>query len=83
MINLLLDKKIEVPTIAGDKLKVDVPKGFNLKENLMIKGEGMPRFGLLTGEGRGNLIVDMKIKTPKKMSAKVKKILEDLENEVD
>ncbi len=83
MIDLLLDKKIEVPIIAGDKLKVDVPKGFNLKENLIIKREGMPRFGLLTGEGRGNLIIDMEIKTPKKMSAKVKKILEDLENEVD
>jgi molecular chaperone DnaJ len=76
MLDLLLDKKLEVPTIAGNKLKVDVPRGFNLKENLTIKGEGMPK---INGFGKGDLIVDMEIKTPKKISAKLKKALEDSE----
>lgn len=80
MIDLLLDKKLEVPTIAGNKLMVDVPKGFNIKENLVVRGEGMPK---INGFGKGDLIVDMEIKTPKKMSAKTKKILEDLGGEVE
>ena len=34
VIDLLLGKKIEVPTIAGGKTSIEVPAGFNLKENL-------------------------------------------------
>jgi molecular chaperone DnaJ len=80
MVDLLLDKKLEVPTIAGNKLKADIPKGFNIKENLVIKGEGMPK---INGFGKGNLIVDMEIKTPKKISAKLKKALEELSEDID
>ncbi len=90
IIDLLLEKKIEIPTISGNPegkqssygagfLKVEVPSNFNLKNNLRIPGEGMPRFG---GHGRGDLIVELEIKTPKKLSAKAKKILEELEKEL-
>ncbi len=74
--DLLLGKKIEVPTIAGGKLKVEIPAHFNLKEPLRIPGEGMPRFGSF---GRDDLLVDFIIKAPKKLDPKVKKILEELE----
>ncbi len=80
IIDLLLNKKIEIPTISGNKLKIEIPAGFNLKENLKIPEEGMPHF---SGFGRGDLIVELSIKTPKKLSAKIKKILEDLENELE
>jgi len=40
----------------------------------------MPHFG---SYGRGDLIVELTIKTLKKLSAKAKKILEDLERELD
>jgi len=47
----------------------------------------MPRFGATPfggqGFGRGDLIVELKVKTPKKISPKAKKILEDLEKEID
>jgi molecular chaperone DnaJ len=79
IIDLLLEKKIEIPTISGNTLKAEVPGGFNLKDNLRIHGEGMPRFG---GHGRGDLIAELEIKTPKKLSAKAKKILEELEKEM-
>ena len=78
VLDLVLGKKIEVPTIAGGKISIEVPTGFNLKENLRIAGEGMPRFG---SYGRGDLLVNFIIKAPKKPSAKAKKILEDLERE--
>ncbi|MFA5098751.1 MAG: DnaJ C-terminal domain-containing protein [Candidatus Paceibacterota bacterium] len=80
MVDLLLGKKIDIPTISGNKLKVEIPVDFDLKDNLKIRGEGMPKFG---GFGRGDLIVELKIKTPKKVSAKAKKILEDLDKEIE
>ncbi len=80
IIDLLLEKKIEIPTISGNRLKTEIPAGFDLKNNLKISGEGMTRFG---GFGRGDLIVELTIKTSKKLSAKAKKILECLEGEID
>ncbi|MGC9599480.1 MAG: molecular chaperone DnaJ [Minisyncoccia bacterium] len=76
VIHLLLGKKIEVPTISGGKIAVEIPAHFNLKDNLRIPGEGMPRFG---SYGRGDLFVNFIIKAPKKLSANAKKLLEDLE----
>ena len=78
ILDLVLGKKIEIPTIAGGKVSIEIPAGFNLKENLRVAGEGMPRFG---SYGRGDLLVNFIIKAPKKPSAKMKKILEDLERE--
>jgi molecular chaperone DnaJ len=76
VIDLLLGKKVDVPTIAGGKLKVEIPPHFNLKEPLRIPGEGMPRFGSF---GRDDLLVDFIIKAPKKLDAKTAKLLEELE----
>jgi molecular chaperone DnaJ len=80
LIDLLLGRRIEVPTISGSKLKIEIPHNFDLKNNLRIPGEGMPHFG--TGQ-RGDLFLEIKIKTPKKLSAQAKKILEDLEKEIE
>lgn len=76
-IDLLLGKKIEIPSIKGQGIKVELPSNFNLKENLRIPGEGMPRFGSF---GRGDLLVDFTIKTPKKVDAELRKILEKYED---
>src|SRR5258708_10166574 len=76
--DLLLSKKIEIPTIGGGKSSIEIPAHFNLKENLRCPGEGMPRFG---GYGRGDLLVNFVIKAPKKLDSKAKKILEELEKE--
>lgn len=75
IVDLLLGEKIEVPTIAGGKIAVEIPAGFNLKDNLRIPGEGMPHFGAY---GRGDLFVNFIVKAPKKLSAKAKKLLEEL-----
>lgn len=79
-IDLLLGKKIEIPMISVNKLKVEIPANFDLKNPLRIPGEGMPKF---SGYGRGDLIVDLSVKTPKKLNEKVRKILEDLEEEIE
>jgi molecular chaperone DnaJ len=79
LVNVLLGKKIEVPTISGGKVAVEIPANFNLKDHLRIAGEGMPRFG---SYGRGDLLVNFIIKAPKHPGSKAKKLLEDLEKEV-
>jgi molecular chaperone DnaJ len=78
--DLLLGKKIEVPTIEGKKITVEIPAGFNLKDYLRISREGMPRFGVgqsMFAANRGDLLVDFIIKAPKP-NGKLRKILEDL-----
>ncbi len=80
VIHLLLGKKIEIPTIAGNKIQIEVPIDFALKDHFRIHGEGMPYFG---AAGRGDLVVEFKVKTPKKLSPKAKKILEELDKEVE
>ena len=80
MLALILNKKISIPTISGEKLNIEIPKDFDVKNNLRIGGEGMPR---LNSFGRGDLIVELTIKTPKKLSPKAKKLLEELEKEME
>ena len=74
VIDLLLGKKIEVPTISGGHVKVEIPAGFDLKERLRIPGEGMPRLGSF---GRGDLLVEFIIKAPKKADTRLRKLLEE------
>lgn len=79
LIDILAGEKIEVPTISGERISIEIPEHFDLKSDLIIPKQGMPIFN---GYGRGNLIVELKIKTPKKLTAKAKKILEDLKKEI-
>ncbi|MCL5017434.1 MAG: J domain-containing protein [Patescibacteria group bacterium] len=87
LIDILLNKKIEIPIITGGKINIEIPTGFTLQEKLVIPNEGMPKQDgsvslLRGGRGRGNLLVEFITKTPKKFSSRVKKILEDLEKEI-
>jgi len=75
---LLLGKPVEVETLDGGKISIEIPAHFNLKDYLRVVGRGMPRFGNF---GRGDLLIDFIIKAPKSPSAKARKILEDLERE--
>ncbi|MBI4094638.1 MAG: molecular chaperone DnaJ [Candidatus Liptonbacteria bacterium] len=75
LIELLLGKKVGVPTLGGGKVLVEIPPHFNLKEDLKIPGEGMPHFGSF---GRGDLMVNFIVKSPKKLGPKAKKFLEEL-----
>ncbi|MDP3901577.1 MAG: DnaJ C-terminal domain-containing protein [bacterium] len=80
LIDVLSDKKILLDSISGKKLGIGIPHGFNLKDKIVVEGEGMPKLG---SYGKGNLLVDIDIRTPKKLSSKAKKLLEDLDKEVE
>jgi molecular chaperone DnaJ len=85
--DLLLNKKIEIPVISGGKINIEIPDGFYIQEKLAIPNEGMPKIdsstgSLRAGHGRGNLFVEFKTKTNKKLNSKAKKLLEELEKEL-
>lgn len=73
ILKVLLGKKIEIPTLSGGKLHLEIPTGFNLRERLRVSGEGMLRFG---GSGRGDLYVEFDVKVPK-IDQRLKKALEE------
>jgi molecular chaperone DnaJ len=78
LVDVLLGKAIAVPVISGGTITVEIPAGFNLKENLRISGQGMPHIG---SRARGDLLVNFVIKAPKKPSAQAKELLEKFEKE--
>ena len=78
LLNLLAGKKLELRTIDGKKIEAEIAHGADLKKYIRVRGEGMQRFGHI---GRGDLLVDLILKAPKKPDAKTKKILEDLEKD--
>ncbi len=78
LVDLLLGKAVAVPVISGGTTTVEIPAGFNLKENLRISGQGMPHIG---SRSRGDLLVSFVIKAPKKPGSREKELLEKLEHE--
>ncbi len=79
IIQSLLGKEIEIPTLSKGKIEVKLPIGVEHHQILKIKGKGLPRFN---GIGKGDLLLRIKIKFPKKLSSKAKKLLEELEKEL-
>lgn len=73
--DLLLGTPLEVPTIDGAAVSLEIPAGYNLKDFFRYPGKGMPRFG---SAARGDLLVDFILKVPKKLNEKQRKTLEDL-----
>ncbi len=75
-----LGAKIDVETLDGKVEKLKIPEGTQTGEIFKIRGQGMPG---LHGRGHGDLYVEIQVKTPKKLSRKVKKLLEELKNELN
>lgn len=73
--DLLLGKKIEVPTIDGGIVSEEIPPGTDLKAPFRIRGFGMPK---TSGRGRGDLLVDFILKAPKRASGKLREVLEGI-----
>ena len=83
-INILFPKaalggKIEVDTIKGSE-KLKIREGAESGDVFKLSGKGMPR---LNGRGYGDMYVEVHVKTPKKLNRKARKLVEDLENELE
>lgn len=75
-----LGDTIEVPVVDVDSktgigtAKLKIPAGTQPNTQFKIKGKGMPK---LRGRGQGDVIVQIKVTIPKRMSRKQKKKLEE------
>jgi len=81
-----LGDEIEVQTLdgstgspqGGTKILLKVPSGTESGKVLRISGKGIPHF---SGYGRGNLFVELRVKTPRRLTKEQKRLLEQLQKE--
>ena len=69
-----LGGEIQIPTLDG-KEPLSIPAGTQTGATFRVRGRGMPD---VSGRGRGDLLVTVKVSTPKKLSKEQKKLLEQL-----
>lgn len=73
-IDAALGTSIEIPTLEG-KAKIKIEAGTQSGKILRLKSKGLPS---TNAYGRGDLLVDVNVWTPKKLSSDEKKLLEKL-----
>lgn len=73
-----LGDEVEIKLLDNTSILLQVPQGIESGKVLKISGKGVPHFG---GFGKGNLYVELKVITPKKLTKEQKKLLEELKKE--
>lgn len=69
-----LGDEIEIPDLGGEAHQVSIPVGIQSGKQLRVRGAGMP---VLQGRGRGDLVVEIVVETPTKLSARQKELLRE------
>lgn len=72
--------KKEVPGIAGHHCLLTVPAGTQSGKVFRVRGEGFPN---VHGHGKGDMLVEVFVETPTKLSRKQKELLEEFAKEED
>ena len=67
-----LGGSVDIPDLDGSTNTIDIPAGIQSGKQLRVRGAGMP---VLQGRGRGDMVVEIKVETPTKLSRKQKEIL--------
>ncbi len=67
-----LGGKVDIPDLDGSTNQVDIPAGIQSGKQLRVRGAGMP---VLQGRGRGDLVVEIAVETPTRLSRKQKELL--------
>jgi molecular chaperone DnaJ len=68
-----LGGSIELPGLDRQKHEVKIPAGIQSGKQLRIRGAGMP---VLNGRGHGDMVVQVEVETPTRLSARQKELLE-------
>ena len=69
-----LGGEIEVPGLDRQKHEVRIPAGIQSGKQLRIRGAGMP---VLNGRGHGDMVIQVEVETPTRLSAKQRALLEE------
>ena len=75
MTDAILGGKMNVPTLDGDK-EIKIPAGTQDGDEIRLRGAG------IHGRQKGDHIVKIKVKIPKKLSGKAKTLVEELAREI-
>ncbi|MBI1971481.1 MAG: molecular chaperone DnaJ [Candidatus Wildermuthbacteria bacterium] len=70
-----LGDDIQVPTLGGQNITLTIPAGTESGKVFRVPEKGIPHYGRL---GRGNMYVELKVQTPKKLTKEQKDLLEKL-----
>ena len=71
-----LGGEIELPGRDGQRITVEIPAGIQSGKQLRKRGAGMP---VLQARGRGDLVTEIVVETPSKLSARQKELLRELQ----
>jgi molecular chaperone DnaJ len=69
-----LGAELTIPTLDGDA-KIKIPEGTQSGKQFHVRGKGVPS---LNGHGRGDLIVQMMVQTPGKLTKAQRELLKQL-----
>ena len=64
---------IEVPGLDGSRHEIKIPVGIQSGKQIRQRGAGMP---VLNGRGQGDLVIQVDVETPTRLSARQKELLE-------
>ena len=68
---------IEIPGLDGEAHAIEIPAGIQSTRQLRRRGAGMP---VLQGRGRGDLVIEVQVETPTRLSARQKELLREFQD---
>jgi molecular chaperone DnaJ len=71
-----LGGQIAIPGLDGESIAIDIPAGIQSGKQLRRRGGGMP---VLQGKGRGDLVIEISVETPTRLTARQKELLRELQ----
>lgn len=75
-----LGGNVEVPTIDGKRIKVNIPAGTQTGQQFRLKSKGMT---ILRSQNRGDLFVEVQVETPVNLSKRQKELLQEFAGQTD
>ncbi len=75
LLDAVLGSEVQVPTLGGKKLALKIPVETQNGKVFRLAGQGMPRLG---GSGNGDLMAEVNVVLPTKLSDKEKDLFQEL-----
>ena len=72
-----LGGSIAIPGLDGENIAIEIPAGIQSGKQLRKRGAGMP---VLQSRGRGDLVIEIAVETPTKLTARQKEILREFQD---
>jgi molecular chaperone DnaJ len=72
-----LGGEIEIPGLDGAHHAISIPAGIQSGKQLRKRGAGMP---VLQGRGQGDMVIEIAVETPSKLTARQKELLRELQS---